>query len=451
MSRDGASPAPAGGRLTWFITLAAFAYWIANAVLRWWTAAPLGHDEARYALDASDLLLTGSATRFHYSAPGMTLVPLPGLLAGGSERALRLLPVLLGVVFLLAVWVFARRLRGPRTAAWTLVVLCTSPKLAVHSSELLSDLPSAACLLLGLTVAIGELSRGGGPRWQLTAAAPLFAAAFYLRYGSTAPIAVIGAVLVVMNTATIRRHPWPVIATIVLFAALLLPHVHSSIVSTGSATGILRSSAEIPGAAAGIAAYLRDPLYTYGVLIAPVMLIGALPLRWTKQHVALQLVAIGHIALLASTTQAQPRFVYLATVLLVMLGVDVVIAGADRAPRAVARAGAACVAVVALALCVRNLVHGVTLYRAMRAEKYPQVFIAAEVIRRDRDPSLPCELVAADDHTRLEWYSGCRTVRAQQRDVLIYELRDGMDPTPPPGRVRVAFLPSLVDVIRSSK
>src|SRR5436189_3808799 len=119
-------------------------------------AAPPEHDEASYALAARDML-EGVSTRFLSSAGGMRLIALPGVLGGASEHALRVLPLLLGLVFLATAWLFARRMFGHTTAAFTVAILATSPQLAVHSSELLSDLPSASCILAAILLLHAEL------------------------------------------------------------------------------------------------------------------------------------------------------------------------------------------------------------------------------------------------------------------------------------------------------
>src|SRR5215207_4042871 len=99
--------------------------WIAGAVAIWLSAPPLGHDESQYAISAKDLL-AGEPERLFNLSKGMTFVALPGVLAGGSELALRFVPLLLGVGFVLAAWQVARRAFGEATAAWTVVALAVA-------------------------------------------------------------------------------------------------------------------------------------------------------------------------------------------------------------------------------------------------------------------------------------------------------------------------------------
>lgn len=54
---------------------------------------PLGHDEAVYALGGDALLHSWSGVYPHYRPDGMRLLAAAGLLLGGSDLALRTLPV----------------------------------------------------------------------------------------------------------------------------------------------------------------------------------------------------------------------------------------------------------------------------------------------------------------------------------------------------------------------
>src|SRR5262245_49781322 len=102
--------------------------WIVNAAILWLSGAPLGHDEAQYALAAKDAL-AGESPRWFYLSKGMTLVAAPGVAAGGSEIALRTMPFLFGIGFVLALAQVARAAFGPagnagaEIAAWTVGVV----------------------------------------------------------------------------------------------------------------------------------------------------------------------------------------------------------------------------------------------------------------------------------------------------------------------------------------
>lgn len=434
-------------RLARVVLVAGVLVWIANALLRWRSGVPLGHDEARYALDARDVL-EGHPVRFLYAGGGMTVIGLPGVLAGATEHTLRLVPMLVGGGFLAAAWYLARVIGGSVTAAWTVAVLAGGTTLAHHSVELLSDLPSTACMLIAIAILIGELKREAGPRWRLCMVAPLCAAAFHIRYGSCLSIASIGVVFVVVAALEGRLRAWPVLTTCVLAAALFIPHVVWAIAKTGSPIGILRMSAAIPPPATSVLGYLERPLSMYGVLIAPLMAIGILAARRGWTHAAILWVALGQLIVLSITTQAHARYVFLGTVLLAMLGVDAVV----RLVRLAAGKLRSACGVVALAAVAASWVAPLvtaTRYHARRTEGPTRALIAGSVIAAHRDPAAPCE-VLSHDTTRLEWYSGCAAIHVASSGsgVTLYEVRTAADPSLPDGAVRIAYLPGIVDVIR---
>lgn len=437
-------------RLARVVLVAGVLVWIANALLRWGSGVPLGHDEARYALDARDVL-TGQPVRFLYAGGGMTVIAFPGVLAGATEQMLRLVPMLLGGGFLAASWYVARVLAGGRdsvTAAWTVGVLAGGTTLAYHSIELLSDLPSTACMLLAIALLIGELSRESGPRWRLCLVAPLCVAAFHIRYGSCLSIASIGVVFVVVAALHGRLRTWPVLTTCVLAAALFVPHAVWAIAKTGSPTGILHISAAIPPPPTSVLGYLERPVSMYGTLVAPLMAIGILAARRSWPYAAILWVALAQLIVLSITTQAQARYIFLATVLLALLGVDALV----RLVRLTdGKVRVAC-GFVALALVAASWVATLdraARYRDRRIEGPARALIAGAIIAADRDPSARCE-VLAHDTTRVEWYSGCVAVHvaSSQTGMTLYEVRTGVDPSLPDGAVRIAFLPGIVDVIR---
>src|SRR5262249_10344985 len=153
------------------------------------------------------------------------------------ELALRLLPTVLGIGFVLAAAWLARGVVGGAAAAWAVAALAGSFQLVRRSSELLSDLPAAACLLAGTALVVGGLAREAGPPRRLVLAAPWLAAAFYIRYGSLLAIAAIGGAALAVGWRAALRRPWIALTTIGLFALLLVPHLVASQAVTGSPLG----------------------------------------------------------------------------------------------------------------------------------------------------------------------------------------------------------------------
>jgi 4-amino-4-deoxy-L-arabinose transferase-like glycosyltransferase len=375
-------------RITRLVLVGGFAVWIINGAIRWWFGAPLGHDEARYALDAR-AFVDGEPTRFIYSGGGMQLIGAAGIVLGATERALRFLPLLLGTGFLGAAYVLARRACGPPTAAWTVAVLAGSRALAIHGSELLSDIPAAGLLLLVCAILVRELGREDGPTWRLLWAAPLGAAAFYVRYGASVPLAMIALGFTLVAGARLVKRPSRIIVTVVLGALLLLPHAVTSRALTGSITGVLAACGDMAQPSTGWTEFLRDPITKYGVVIAPLMFVAIAAAPRNRMVFALQLVAVGHFVMMTLVSSGHARFVYFGTVVLTIVGVDALWRLAQHlAPRA-----RVVTAVVALGAIVATWTMAF-----VRIPHYVDARTRAKCLSR----------------TRIEWYPVC-TLEASER------------------------------------
>jgi 4-amino-4-deoxy-L-arabinose transferase-like glycosyltransferase len=389
-------------RLTKLVCFGGFAAWIAGGVVRWITNAPLLHDEAQYALDARDLL-HGEASRWIYTSPGMQWLAVPGVATGGDERVLRLVPLLFGIAFLLSAWYLARRLFSAETAAWTVAVLGSAPQMVRFSASLLSDLPTTACMLTALAIIFGELSRDEGPRRRLLVAGPLLAAAFYLRYGSCIPIAIIGVATLAFNARAIIRYPRIPLLTAAALVVLLVPHAITSMRQTGSPLGVILFSAGVPRPGDGVVGYLENPLASYGALVAPLMVIGALFIQRNRISTAVQLMALAQIIALGVLTHAQPRYIFFGTVLLVIRAVDVLRGLAPRLGRLRRHAELAALAIVtALALYT---VFKAVWFRSILRDRLSPLLLACSTIRDDAKGA-DCE-VFGRHLTQMEWYTGC--------------------------------------------
>jgi len=442
-------------RLDRLVFAAGLAVWVVNAVILLCSGYLLGHDEAQYALAAKDLL-AGSAPRWFYLSYGMNAIAAPGMLAGGSETALRLVPFVLGIGFVLAVWQLARRTVGGASAAWVVAVLASSRMYPRLSVELLSDMPAAACLIAATAVIVGELDRDAGPRWRLVVVAPLMAAAFYLRYGSCIPIAIIAAVAVVLGWRTLARRPVPVIATGVMFVALLLPHAIMALRTIGSPFGILletRSAAPHRALLDGLITYLTsDPIKRYGIPAPVVLIAGVLGVRRDRRIGLLWLCGILDVIALGVTTEAQTRYILFGTALLVIVGTDRIRGWiAARPPRL--RVALGCVALITLAIASVLVTLGSLRQAAARAASNRGTLAAARAIRADPHGAR-CHVIAGP-FTQVEWYSGCSSAWMSLPDVLARaEPVYVVDPTDAelaqlPGQRRpVLDLPGVAHVIR---
>jgi hypothetical protein len=400
------------------ILVAALAAWVTIVVVAWIVDGPLGHDEAAYAI-GGELLLRGEPSPWLYRSVGMHALAAIGVAAGGADAVLRV-PAILGAIgFLLAVYYAGRRMLGASVGAWGAAVVVGMHGLALRANRLESDLPSAACLLVGTAVLVGELERaratdgsdgsGGGVRWRVVATAPWLAAAFYLRYASCVPIALVGMVAAVVWWRAIAARPLPVVATIAALVTLLVPHALHALAETGSPLGIITFSSGVPRreyVGEGLVTYLTDnPFTRYGVLAVPVMVVGlaSIALSPTRARGFVWLVAVGQVVALGLVSHATARYVYFALVLLVLLGVDGIARLATRRPWGHdARVRVAAVALVALAW-IGVLV--TTLGLSRREDWREPVVEAARIVRADAQ-GRRCHVVSRR-FTQVMWYAKC--------------------------------------------
>jgi 4-amino-4-deoxy-L-arabinose transferase-like glycosyltransferase len=415
---------PARDRLHLAIALAAVSAWIATALVTWVQRAPLGHDEAQYALAARDHL-AGLPPRWFYVSRGMDALAIPGLWLGGTEGTLRLVPLLGGIGFVGALWLLARRTVGRPGAAWALAIVVGTRAIARRSTDLLSDMPAAACLVAALAIIVDEIDREDGARWRIVLVAPLLAAALYVRYGSAVPIAIIVVASLATGARTLRRRPAPVLATVALFLVLLVPHFVSAYVQTGSPLGILLASRGVPHQAhvyEGLVTYLTsNPLQYYGIAAAFAMIAGLTALRGADpRRLLVWLVGVGSLVAMGLTTHAMTRYVMLSIALLVVLGAGQLVRWLESAiwhqRRLWIVLGLGALATIWLLLTIRQAGSGTYRRGTMRG-----TLVAAQVIRGDAR-GRPCTVIGYQS-TQLEWYSGCRTT-ASATGELTYVVRD---------------------------
>lgn len=432
------------GFSTGWVFAAGLIAWLANAVIQWASAPPLGYNEALYAR-ATQLVLDGEQLPWNYLSKGMTAIAAPGFLAGASDRALRFVPLLIGIAFVLAGVLLARRVMGSAVAAWLAGIIAGTWSIARRSAELLSDLPAAACLLAGLAILITELERDDGPRWRVILVAPLFAAALYVRYGSCLPIGIIGVVALGFGWRTVVRRPAPVIATVVLFVVLLVPHALDAMHTTGSPLGFLLDGKDVVRKyrGAGLLGFVAtNPFSYYGLVTTPLVILGLLSIIRPRDRraVMLWLIGVGDIVAIGMTTYAQSRYIFLGLTLLLVLGTDVAYRWiTTRPPRLRKTLGYAAVGAIAASWISVVVLSSLT---AARSERWQGMLSAAAVIKRDA-AGARCQ-VAARNSTQIGWYSGCQAaigVPDARGDEIVYFVRDDfgdaqLDPGGLPGHPR---------------
>ena len=397
--------------------------WIGAAIVAFAVALAIlvgvGHalnfDEAVYAVGGRAWWSGAPDTGWDlYRSIGMRTVALPGVALGGGEVAMRVVPAVLALATFVGIAAAGRRWIGGRATALALAVLVAVPYWLRHSAELLSDVPSLGLCLAVLAIVTGELGRDDGPRWRLVLAAPLAAAAFYLRYGSVQVLGAIAVVAAIAYARAIARRPGPVVATAALAAVLVVPHLMMAADATGSPLGIVRASA-----AATTQDYVGDGLVFYAVhwfwdlfsgpasvVTAIGILAGARDLvrrdPAARARVVLWGVALVHLVWVGLTAHGERRYVFPALVLLTLVGSHAIVTAWDA--RARDRRAGWIVAVALAGACVYSTVRAVGVVR--RSDGYFTVLeeVAAR-IRADAGGA-PCAVLASAV-PQLTWYTGC--------------------------------------------
>ncbi len=402
--------------------------WLLVGTLALISGPPLGHDEAAYAVAAR-----GAAPTWNYRSTGMIAVARIGLGLGGSEAALRAVILIVATSLILGAFALGRAGFDARTGAWATLVLAGAHPMASRSAELIGDLAASGFLLGGVAVLLGELERERA-RWSLLLAAPLFACAFYLRYGSAPVIAMIAVLAVLLYARKLAS--LPMLATVVLGAALLVPHVLHSIEATGTAMGILNVSAHMPRRAyvgEGLVTYLTsNPFRFYGALVTPVMLAGLASLvrrapRWRPQVFIIAL-ALAQIISLGIQSHGQPRYVFFAVALLVIAGVDAIRRYVAAHP--FARSGEVALGLVATAWLILAIL--IVPFHRDVAERRAPLYTAAATVRADAN-GRPCA-IAANVVPQLIWATRCMTIVARTAPKLDH-------PWPPAERHYIVSVP----------
>ncbi|CAN5859420.1 hypothetical protein BH11MYX2_BH11MYX2_05900 [soil metagenome] len=375
--------------------------WVVGAILVLAAGQPLSHDEAAFAVGAQRILAGAPAVMLHRSV-GTELLAVPGVFLGGSEIALRSTFVIVSLTVPLGAWALARAAFPTRNAGGLAIAIlgCTHPML-LQAGQVMSDLPATGLLLLGLALVVRELSRDGGPRWSLAAAAPLFATAFYLRYGSIPVIAAIAVAVPIVYARPLLRSPVRAIVLVALVLALMTPHLLYSLQETSSALGVLEASAgstRYPSLGEGLWPLVAsNPFTYYGFGAAPVMLVGVATAWRTREGRCIAIAAIGTLLVLGIRSFPLPRYTFPWVALLVVAGAGWVASAIDDRRRGL-------VVTVFVAAWVATGTYVMVTALHQHTTRMPPVALAHDVAKDAA--GRPCTLTSSRT-TVLVYYSGC--------------------------------------------
>jgi hypothetical protein len=414
-------------------------------------------DEVVYASQARSLVSDVPSVYWApYRPPGLPLLGTLAAVGGFSDISLRAITLVLGFLALAITWAVARQLWGAWAALFALLAAIGSPAVLVELRQFHNDLISSGLLILLMGLLWDQFERRREPTRLLLAAAPIAAAAFYLRYGAVPAIVAIGIVAVLLWAPSIRRSLGLVVATALLGALLLVPHLLEAIRVTGSPTGMLTGGVDVASNADPILTLKRYALWLPTAIAGPVGLVvlvigGAHAIvtgvdAWrrrqlapVRRHVWMLLTAVLAGLLTAIVSHPNPRYVIFPLLLGLIAGggaLATVIRAMVRSghPRfARWSSGPDALRLVALVLALSA---GFVLTREVvtfvRREPPADRSVAAEAI--GADAAGRCWVITTSPPT-LGWYSGCAAGTLHRgRPVLTGGGQDA-------GTVYVVFIP----------
>jgi len=241
--------------------------------------APLGHDEAVYALKSRQMHLGGNSAWYwnDYRSPGLPLLLQVTWLIRGTEPFLRMTVWAIGAVGVALTWLLGRSLfdRGTGLAAAAGLAVA-SPWLA-SSTSIWPDVPSA---VLGLIVIAIMLFTSDGERasWWILAAGPVAVLAVLVRYGALIPMGIGAVAIMIWRRRTVLRSipQFVVLGSLVAVSSLLIlmvPGVLGTATSPLSSIRTLQAENDFP-ITQGIRDYIEQAGFILGGYAGLLLVLG---------------------------------------------------------------------------------------------------------------------------------------------------------------------------------
>ncbi|TML78283.1 MAG: hypothetical protein E6G04_08235 [Actinobacteria bacterium] len=416
------------------LIVAAFVASVAFAIAQ---HVPFENDETVYATQARAWAAGGPVTGVGLQrAP---LLPAIGTLvykAGArSEWPFRLTGLVFGSAAVVLLWALARAVAGPRAGLIAAAIFAGAPTIMQRSAQFMTDVPATA-LLLALALVLWHNRARAGP--ALLFAAPIAAAAFYIRYASILPIGLLVLIALVLWHDGLLRDPLLAAGTIVLFGVLLVPHALHAIHETGTPWGIVTYSTHSAGRRYVGQALLQYLAWLPFALAGPVagiaMVAGivAAAVRRSKAATFIVAPAAVDVLVLGLTEHGDERFIFFPVALLCVAGA-LFVSQIATPKRLVA-------AVLSLGLIGAGI-YTVAHTGSARAHRLPPVLAGRAIAARAHGP---CTVLAAEI-AETTWYSGCSTYPfgAPAADFAVFYRIGGVRLTgqpkdPPAGAVQIA-------------
>jgi Dolichyl-phosphate-mannose-protein mannosyltransferase len=248
------------------------------AAMAWyiWLGPQVTWDEGVYLTKSRSFVTDIPASAWMiYRPPG---VPVLGLLAapfGDSLPAFRLVTAAAGIATVAAAWALARTLWGAHAAIIVLLALVSSPVVLAFIPRFRTDVVNVGPVLLLLLLLWWQLEHRERADLRLLAAAPLAAAAFYLRFGAAPLVVGVAVAALVLWPRRLWSDRKVVALTVLATAALLAPHVVDAMSRTGSPLGIVRSAVDVTDTTSPATAVRKYVLWTPTRIAGPALLVVA--------------------------------------------------------------------------------------------------------------------------------------------------------------------------------
>ena len=379
---------------------------------------PLGHDESAYALKAKAWLSgTPESGWGLHRALGLSWYAYPVLQAGGGEAGLRIIGLLGTMGLALAVWRLGSLSSGATVGAISAMVLVANPSLLRRGTEFLSDVPSAALLVLVVAILWRQLEIRGQASLRLLWIAPIALAAFYIRYQSILSLGLILVVAAAIWWRELRANLTPVVWLGAIGALGLVPHLVFASNLTGVPWGIITGTTEAVRAyfGEGLVDYLLQSRWAVaGYVGIPLIILASWWCvkvwrqgdRESRLARLLLIPALVQILVLGILSHGEPRFIFFPISLIAIAGVNgaVLLSRRLRPARKHALVAAGLLLLLGGIAGSTGSVRGSVLGRSLNNES---VMIASEMVE-DLSATESCEVLTSY-LPQVTFYSGCET------------------------------------------
>jgi hypothetical protein len=292
----------------------------------------LGHDESAYALKARAWLEGTPETGWSiHRAPMLSLYAYSVLAAGLDEPMLRLIGLVAVVGLAGSVWVLGSKLAGGWVGPVAALAVVSGPAILRRGTEFLSDIPSAALLVVCMVILWREFVRKSEPTYHVLWLLVPALLAFYIRYQSVLSFALLAITVLIIWWPKVRSRPGPLVGLTTLGVVGLVPHFVYAISETGSPFGVLTRTGSASGrdfVGEGLVDYAVDIVWPLGGFVAPLAVLAAVVALvgfWKSSErrttlLFLLLPAVGQVVVLGVFSHGEPRFIFFPLALLVVAG-----------------------------------------------------------------------------------------------------------------------------------